>query len=153
MAVHWIPLTPGQGIMTLGAPRMPTAVKLLQPRRGMKTKPNTDEPVFDGLEFPEPTHLSVRERRVYDTWFKMLKDAGVLKPTDVMILAAWSQTVIIMQRMGVGRMPLKTLTEFRQLSSELGLTPASRAKLKIPKQRKDDPIDRFFDRPANDEAA
>ena len=113
----------------------------------MKTKLNDQEPVITG-DFPVMTQLKAGERKIYDTWFKFLKDAGVLQPTDVYILAAWAQLAYQLSVHGAVKLPVQTLVQFRRLSTDLGLTPAARARLKAKPSDPTDPLDRFFEMPA-----
>jgi len=133
--------------------RKKTPAKILQLRNNPGKRPiNQDEPKFKPGIPEAPAFLSETARKYWHLHLADLDDTGILARVDLGIFAAYSTALanlelaeINLQRFGYvqindagleTKMPWVLIAkesrdEIRSLGSELGLTPASRARLKV----------------------
>jgi P27 family predicted phage terminase small subunit len=133
----------------MARPRKPTEQK----RREGTERParaNPDEPVYPAEAPPMPEWLSETARAEWGRLIPLLASQGVLAVTDLGIYAAYCQGIadleavtkeletadryyksgtLIKEHPGV-KLSLKLQEQIKLLASELGLTPASRSKVR-----------------------
>jgi len=142
------------------------ALKLLAGKPGHRALQKT-EPKVRIEEPPCPDHLDVAARAEWRRIVPILLEIGVLSACDLAALAgycqAWSRWVTAEKALAdVGTFTIATgsgslkihpsflvanraLSDLRQVSVELGLTPASRTRIHAaPKEAASDPSERFF---------
>lgn len=110
---------------------MATALKILSGGKG-RNPTNHDEPVIEGA-VRKPGHLKARASEIWDEFALPLVHSGVLKSVDVFLMAAWCQLAQHMEEVGAANMNFRVLAQFRQISGELGLSPSSRTRLRVPR--------------------
>jgi P27 family predicted phage terminase small subunit len=144
------------GTKKSGRRRMPSILRRLEGRRSHHRIPDDPTPIGQ----PEfPPYLRDVHRELWDTTLRSMP-AGVFCASDQAMLeafvVAWeclrATTVMIVRTgllvqspSGAVRNPLlpvraRALSEIRSLGSELGMSPAARAKLLAPKEAEDDPL-------------
>jgi phage terminase small subunit len=118
--------------------RKPRALKAVAGTiRPCRDKPELELPKVEGL--PEaPQFLDIVAATEFDRVARVLHGAGVLTEADFGLLtayaAAWSDLVRHWENRG--RPKSAELTAFRQLATELGLSPKARAGLPPPRDPK-----------------
>ncbi|MFZ1793851.1 MAG: phage terminase small subunit P27 family [Anaerolineae bacterium] len=137
--------------MTRGRKPAPTATKKLEGNPG-KRKLNADEPRFDRASTAPPEHLSGVAKSKYEELVLQLSANNVITVVDVGALEAYCEAyatwleskkeaakrpVILNSRndsvmnpqMRIANMAVQQMIK---LASELGITPASRSRIKLP---------------------
>jgi phage terminase small subunit len=130
-------------MMAKGRPPIPTALRLITNRPGHKTPINTEEPVIEG-QVRKPRNVVGRAAEIWAQYAPLLVKSGVLKATDVYMMAAWCQLAATMERVGAERMHHKILARFCSISGELGMTPSGRTRIRVRTPSQVTPVDRFF---------
>lgn len=129
--------------MAKGPPPTPTALKLVRGNPGRRPL-NDAEPVITG-PVQKPRHLTGRAGDIWSRFAPPLVRAGVLTTVDIYMMSLWCQLAEEIETRGVPQMNFRMLAQFRAISGELGLTPASRGRIRVNKPSTGgNPLDRFF---------
>ncbi len=123
----------------------PTALKKLAGNPGKRAY-NTQE-IEPTLGAPAcPAWLTGHAREEWNRIVPELDRLGVLTTVDNSVLIGHCATYGEIADTVEAKQPLKSslLGQMRAYACELGLTPAARAKLAIPKRPEEDDIDKFF---------
>jgi phage terminase small subunit len=94
---------------------------------------NAAEPVSEAISsFAPPRKLKAEAKREWDRVIGFLSNNGIIGAECLSILATYCMVHAKIVELETAGMPIEaaTLTQYRMLASEFGLTPTGRAKLK-----------------------
>lgn len=128
-----------------GAKRKPTALKVLAGNPGKRALPE-NEPDLPRSAWSAPDYLDGDALVEWERIVPILTACKVLTDGDLQTVIAYCLTVGEMAATARAGDPIRAVTfsHFRSLASELGLTPASRARVQTI-QSKEDSDAAFFD--------
>ena len=127
-----------------------TPTNTLEKRGSWRAKTREDEPVFDDVKsYQPPKRLGDEGKKVWNKLFPVLQNKGVIKEPDLQALERycfwWDRWNMVIDTCPGDTIQLKKIEEaLSKLEASFGLTPATRANIKVEKTEKKDEKERFF---------
>lgn len=122
-----------------GSKPKPTALKALAGNPGKRPLPE-NEPKLPKSDWKAPDYLLGDALAEWDRVVPILNACKVLTDGDLQTVVAYCLCVGEIAELARAREPIRSVTfsQFRSLASELGLTPASRARVQTVGNKEDD---------------
>jgi phage terminase small subunit len=130
--------------MKTGRPSKPTALKIIAGNPG-KRRLNEREPDPGMMDLSAPAELSAEAVPHWDRLVPMLVKTGVLKKSDRDILALYCEGYVAhLAAVRAGKINVGLMGQLRQMLGEMGMTPATRARIVADKPQGDETEAKYF---------
>jgi phage terminase small subunit len=122
----------------------PTALKLIAGNPG-KRPLNRREPNAGPLDLDPPSELSQEARSHWQRLAPMLAASGVMRQSDRDVLALYCESYVVhMANLRDGKLNVSLVGQLRQMLGEMGMTPATRARIVTDKPQGDEAEAKYF---------
>lgn len=127
----------------VGRKSKPMAIKILEGER--KCRINLDEPKFAPSSSIPPEWLEGYAQEHWDELAPMLQKSGVLTEGDRMNLAI---LCVLYAQLRFDPLDYKAMDRYLKFSTEFGMTPSSRTRIKATPEKPKDELESFLERKA-----